>query len=203
VWTHSGCRIVFTTMKYSRVFTGDPRTPELVVAEYLMIKPRCVSVSSNTVVLADWDRGIYESNNDGMSWIELPLRSGWKRLQAINVSRDELWVLEMNETDSGWHLNKYVGNLSKCDEVELSDVQLGDGSRLAYYSTYKTMLLLDYHNKTVFALSTNKPYDPVRLLSAGDFTDGDRPLSISVSSEGLLYVGQKLGKIGEFALNYK
>ncbi len=199
VWTHSG-RVVFSTTVQERLVTWYNGS---VISEHYMTDISSRSVfNESSVYLADEKHGVYQSVDDGMTWVRVPLGNGTlKPLQVIITVSGDLWIL--NTSDAGCRVHVYNQSADGINMSSETNLLVNHKSRMAYDSKVNAMFLTDHDNSAVyvFMLSTSQPLVARQL--AANFMDDNTFWSIAVDSErGLLYVGQSRGTIGIYKLMY-
>ena len=203
-WTPRG-NIVYTTYGSNKVVSmlqsGD------ILSQTQMTNPQHLSVSNDNVIyLTDYEAGIYQSTDDGITWKLMfkPTGGGnrWQTVKVINEQSDDFWTLE--EDDNNCRLRIYNVNRSPCDgpsawkDVNLPKINDKNidlfNSKLAYDGN-GNIFLNDYDNKAIHVLSINGQYH--RQLVTSHYIDC--PYNLAVD-RGLLYVVQLGGKLKVFKL---
>ena len=211
-WTPRG-NIVHTTWDSNKVVVMS-ESGEVISTHTQMTEPRYLSVSSDDIIyLADWETGVYQSTDDGVSWsLVFKSTDGWHCEQVIKVTTDhsdDFWTLEKSDNNN-YHLRVYsVDRRSSDDNVTWRDINVTatDGkhidlsvySRLSYDGNMN-IFLNDYRNKAIHVLSVNGQYH-CQLLSSHYIKN--IPYRLAVDKERqLLYVGQYKGVVEVFKLTY-
>ena len=209
-WTPRG-NIVYTT-RYSKKVVVMSESGKVITTYTQMTRPQYLSVSSDDIIyLADYETGVYQSTDDGVSWsLVFKSTDGWHCYQVIKVTTDhsdDFWTLEYSDNNN-YHLRVYSvdrrrsdGNVTWRDiNVTTTDgkhINLSD-SRLSYDGNMN-IFLSDRDNKAVYVLSVNGQYH-CQLLSSHHIKN--EPSRLAVDKERQLYVGQWESVVGVFELTY-
>ena len=211
MWTPRG-NIVYTTCNSNKVVVMS-ESGKVITTHTQMADPRCLSVSSDNIIyLADYETGVYQSTDDGVSWsLVFKPTDGWHCWRVIKVTTDhsdDFWTLEHSDNNN-WHLRVYSVNRKRSDgNVTWRDINVSttdgkhidlSGSRLSYDGNMN-IFLNDWDNKAVHMLSVNGQYH-CQLLSSHHIKN--TPYILAVDKEcQLLYVGQDKSVVGVFKLTY-
>ena len=209
VWTNSG-NIVYTTRSGNKVVRIS-KSGE-VMATHTMAQPHYLSVSSDDCIyLADYEAGVYESTDDGISWnLVFKSAAGWHCEQVIKVTSenfDDFWTLEEDEDTGDYHLRVYSVNKRHAikkitsEDIDVTatggkSIVLSSFSSLAYDGN-TNIFLSDHHNDAVHVFLLNGQYR-CQLLSSAQLKNTPHRLAIHGGSRQL-YVGQK-DVVGVFQL---
>ena len=205
-WTPRG-NIVYTTYNSNKVVVMS-ESGKVITTHTQMTDLRRLSVSNNEIIyLADHEKGVYQSTNDGVGWSHVfESTDGWHCEQVIKVTTDhsaDFWTLEWSDNNN-YHLRVY----SRCSDGNVTwrdiNVPTADGkhtdlynSSLSYDSNMN-IFLNDYESKAVHVFSVNGQYH-CQLLSSHHFKN--KPCRLAVDKEHqLLFVGQDNGVVGVFEL---
>ena len=210
-WTPRG-NIVYTTWNSNKVVVMS-ESGKVITTHTQMTKPLYLSVSSDDIIyLADYETGVYQSTDDGVSWsLVFESTDGWHCWQVIKVTTDhsdDFWTLEQSANLNN-HLRVYSVDRRRSDgNVTWRDINVPttDGkhidltsSRLSYDGNMN-IFLSDCFNKAVHVLSLNGQYH-CQLLSSHHIKN--IPWRLAVDKERqLLYVGQRDGEVEVFKLTY-
>jgi hypothetical protein len=212
-WTPGG-NIVYTTAR--KVVAMTPSGT--VMTETEMKNPRMLSVSTDDVIyLADFESGVYESRDEGVSWSKV-LESGgdgWGCWEVIKVKTsddcDDLWTLENKSMYGKWvyRVRVYsvkrglgedvsVGEVVEVREVRVRtsegrEVELNGWSRLAYDGK-RAMLLSEWsdreNKKTLVDVLSSVRGEYLGLLLCIDDEMDERVFGLAVDVErDVVYVG--------------
>ena len=210
-WTPRG-NIVYTTW-YSNEVVVMSESGKVITTHTQMTKPQHLSVSSDDIIyLADYETGVYQSTDDGVSWsLVFKSTDGWHCYQVIKVTTDhsdDFWTLEKSDNYS-YHLGVYSVDRRRSDgNVTWRDINVpttdGKHINLSWSSLSNdgnlNFFLNDYYNKAVHMFSVNGQCH-CQLLSSHHFKN--EPCRLAVDKERqLLYVGQAKGVVGVFKLTY-
>ena len=210
-WTPRG-NIVYTTW-YSNEVVVMSESGKVITTHTQMTKPQHLSVSSDDIIyLADYETGVYQSTDDGVSWsLVFKSTDGWHCWQVIKVTTDhsdDFWTLEKSDNYS-YHLGVYSVDRRRSDgNVTWRDINVpttdGKHINLSWSSLSNdgnlNFFLNDYYNKAVHMFSVNGQCH-CQLLSSHHFKN--EPCRLAVDKERqLLYVGQAKGVVGVFKLTY-
>lgn len=191
-----------------------------------MTSPRYFSVSTadNTIYVADWTNGVYESRDDGLTWCRVFKTPMCASLQTAKVSSsaqdspntDDFWTLEICRENITWRLRVYTVDKRRPinDSVALtwSDVSLPSEppvslmySRLAYDGR-RNILVTDSMNSAVHVWLVSGQYDR-QLVSKQHFAINSVPVRVALEykkdGEVTMYVSQRpFGLISVFRLTY-
>ena len=206
IWTPRG-NIVYTTCDSKKVVVMS-EFGKVIATHTQMIGPRYFSVSKDdNIYLADWDTGVYESNDDGVSWnLVFKSTDGWHCLQVVKViadHSDDFWTMEWRNNQ--WHLRVYSVDKKRFD-VKVKDINVTttDGKYLDLtgsglsYDGYMNIFLSDYHHKAVHVLSVNDQHH-CKILASYHTKNIPERLSVDLERQ-LLYVGQLYGVVEVFKL---
>ena len=183
---------------------------QIIATHKQLTKPQQFSVSiDNIIYLADLQKGVYQSTDDGISWnFIVNSIDGWNCLQAIKVTADRcdyLWTLErMNEI---YRLRVYDRDKKRSDgnftqrNVKVITTNYIDliNSRLSYDKN-ANIFLNDISNKAIHAFLANGSYY-CQLLFPRYINSPPWGLAVSIENQ-ILFVGQDDG-IGVFKLKYQ
>ena len=150
-------------------------------------RPYFFSVFSDKYIyLADPFSGIYQSNDDGSSWLSIINATGkWRILHIIRVggSGENYWTWEFNTETHILRVGMYSldanNNNSIKNNIGLKEVIIQFAYDITFSELHGSMLsydgnehifVSDYQNKTVHVYSINGQYH-CRLLSPGDIND--------------------------------
>jgi hypothetical protein len=216
VWTPRG-HIVYAADNNKKVVVMT-RNGKL-VAQTNNVAPSRFYVSSDDVIyLANFERGVYQSTDDGVTWSHVfKVADDWECSQVIKVSSesdtDTFWTLEtLNEDDDCWRMRMYtVDKRRVSNNVTWRDISLPNHvtvdlsyAKLAY-DGHTNIFVTSSSNYVVHVWSVSGQY--VRqLLSSQQFAKNDtRPQRLAVDPRGnhIIYVGQTKGIVGVFELEYK
>ena len=215
-WTPCG-NIVCTTENIFgvKVFVMS-ECGEIITTHTQMSTPLCLSVSNNNIIyLADFEDGIYQSSNDGVTW-SLSFKPTKKEhcSQVIKVTDDDcddFWTLWAKNACNLW---RYKGSLSVYSiDRRLSDGKIKtsrnitipsiDGEKIDLlqskmsYDGYMNIFLSNWGSNAVHVLSADFKYQSQLLRSK------NTPMKLAIHNERpLLYVGQWDGLIEVFELTY-
>ena len=137
VWILCG-NIVYTTA-YSKKVVIMSEFGKIITTHTHIKYPRCLSVSiDDTIYLTDWETGVFQSTDDGISWSNIVHTVGaWHCQQVINVITDhsyDIWALEWND-NYNWHLSVYSVH-SRCSNSNVTwkdiNVTTTDGNILTW-----------------------------------------------------------------------
>ena len=209
-WAPRG-NIVYTTLHSNKVVVMSDSGK--IITTYAQITGPCyLSVSNDDIIyLADWERGVYQSTDEGVSWsLVFHSTDGWHSRQVIKIITDhseDFWTLEGSRNND--HLRVYSVDKKRSDgKVTWKDINVTttDGkhinlllSRLSYDGNM-TIFLSDWHNKVVHILFLNDQFH-YQLLSSHHIKN--RPWRLAVDRERqLLFVGQEESVVGVFKLTY-
>ena len=214
-WTPRGY-IVYTTYNSNKVIVMS-ESCKVITTHTQMTDPRCLSVSNDDIIyLADFDTGVYQSTDDGVSWsLVFKSTDGWHCKQVIKVTSDhsdDFWTLEESGEfpNYNYHLRVYSvdrrrsdGNVTWRDiNVPTTDgkhINLSYGSRLSF-DGHMNIFLIDCFNKVIHVLSVNGQYH-CQLLSSRHIKN--KPGRLAVDKERqLLYVGLGESVVEVFKLTY-
>ena len=208
-WTPRG-NIVYTTQVSNKVVVMS-ESGKVITTHTQMVDPRCLSVSSDNIIyLADYETGVYQSTDDGVSWsLVFKSTDGCYCEQVFKVTTghsDDFWTLEYSN-NINCHLRVYSVDRRRSDgNVTWRDINVPttDGKHINLSSSSLShdgnmnIFLNDYNNKAVHVLSVNGQYH-CQLLSSHHMEN--KPLKLAVDKERqLLYVGQEWGVVGVFKL---
>ena len=213
-WTPRG-NIVYTTWNHEVVVMSE--SGKVIAIPTYAINPRYISVSNdNTIYLADWETGVYQSTDDGVKWsLVLKSTDGWNCCQVIKVITDygdDFWMLEwkgINERNIYRLSVCRVDNKSGSDGNEMRrdiNVPTTDDKHIdlhyakLLYDGNMNIFLNDYHNKAVHVLSVNDQ-SHCQLLSSSHLKNNPRKLAVDRERQ-LLYVGQDKSVVEVFELTY-
>ena len=205
-WTPRG-NIVYVTDSNKRVVVMSSNGDGISTPTN-MTKPRSLSVSiDNIIYLCDWEAGVYQSINDGISW-SLVFKSpdGWHWAEVIKVSTDpydNFWIRGWQIGNDSYRLGSY--NMNGGFSEIITPTTDGIHIDLLYSSLaqdgHMNIFLSDYHNKAVHVFSVNGQYQR-QLLSPDQLNS--YPFRLAVDKERqLLYAGQWDSKVGIFKLLYE
>lgn len=194
-WTHLGNIVYVTQHSNKAVLIEDSGK---IIVETEMRNPQNLSISvDGTVCLADWQTGVYQSTNGGVTW-ELVYRSPdeWHCWQVLKVTKDnsyDYWTIEANSYTNRlrvYSLEKSSGNLTSRDiNLLTSKIELLRSS-LSYDNNYD-VILSDHFNKTIYKLSVNSEYH--KQLFSSKF----EPYSLSMNKQSnQMFIGLYLGEVG-------
>ena len=208
-WTPRG-NILYTTDFPSNKVVVMSESGKVITTHTQMTDPRYLSVSNDDVVyLADFQRGVYQSTDDGVSWSlvfeSTEGRQCWQVIKVNTDHSDDFWTLEQSGNKS--HLRVY--SIKRCSEDKVSwkdiNVTTIDGKHTILsrsslsYGNNMNIFLSDYYNKAVHVLSVNGQYD-CQLLSSHHIKN--KPCRLAVDEKRqLLYVGQDGRVIEAFRLS--
>ena len=210
-WAPRG-NIVYTT-RYSNKVVVMSESGKIITTHTQMTSPLYLSVSSDKIIyLADWETGVYQSTDDGVSWsLVFKPTDGWHCRQVIKVTTDhsdDFWTLEYSDNNNN-HLRVYSVDRRRFDDNVTwrdIDVPTTDGkhihlsnSRLSYDGNMN-IFLNDCYNKAVHVLSVNGQYH-CQLLSSHYIKNKSSRLAVDKERQ-LLYVGQWGSVVGVFKLTY-
>ena len=210
-WTPRG-NIVYTTFDSNKVVVMS-ESGKVITTHTQMTSPRCLSVSSDNIIyLADWETGVYQSTDDGVSWsLVFKSTNRWHCWQVIKVTTDhsdDFWTLQYGGNKKN-HLRVYSVDRRRSDgKVTWRDINVPttDGkhinlldSRLSYDGNMN-IILSDCSNKAVHVLSVNGQYH-CQLLSSHHVKNKPHRLAVDKERQ-LLYVGQWESVVGVFKLTY-
>ena len=183
-----------------------------------MAHPLGLSVSSDGIIyLADLDTGVYQSVDDGISWIFFIKPNGdYGCKLAIKVTtdhRDDIWILEKNNIGWDYRLNKY--SIDSCSEENVTWMEIAPMEKEAFSISHGLCKLIndnkgniflsdDYKSNSVHVFSVNGQYNR-KLLTLDDIYEGKlmEPAQLSINNEnGLLYVGTRSGEVAVFKIFY-
>ena len=209
-WTPRG-NIVYTTRNSNKVVVMS-KFGKVITTHTQMISPQCLSVSNDDIIyLADWETGVYQSTDDGVSWsLVFKSTDGWYCWQVIKVTTDhsdDFWTLEQSDNYS-YHLGVYSVDRRRSDvNVTWRDINVSttDGKHINLscsslsYDGNMNIFLSDCDDKAVHVLSVNGQYH-CQLLSSHHIKNN--PFRLAVDKERqLLYVGQDEDVVGVLKLN--
>ena len=212
-WTPRG-NIVYTT--FSNLVVWLPGTGENAI---ITRTGECnfLSMSNDTIYLADAKTGVYYSKDDGLSWNHIfDSTDGWSIWQVIKVTSnhiDGFWALEYHKSsvlgrlheysvikesvanNTTWNNLKITTNYSKARDI---DITKPDGKRinlkastLAYDGSTKVFLLENYRD-TIHVFSVSGLYHCQLKLLTHSFR-------LTVYNK-LLYVAQDNRRVSVFKL---
>ena len=202
-WTPHGY-IVYTTYNSDKVVVMS-ESGKVITTHTRVTSPRRFSVSSDDIIyFADYETGVYQSTDDGVSWsLVFKSTDGWHCKQVIKVTTDhsdDFWTLETSDNYYNYHLRVYSvdrrrsnGNVTWRDiNVPTTDGKHIDLSHSSLsYDGNMNIFLSDWYNKAVHVLSVNGQYH-CQLLSSHHLKN--KPWRLSLDKERqLLYVGQNNG----------
>ena len=212
-WTISG-NIVYTTT-YSHIVVVMSESGRVITTHTHLTKPFYFSVSNDGIIyLADWERGVYQSTNDGLSWsLVFNSTNGWHCWQAIRVTIDQsdnFWTLQHGDNDDN-HLRVYNvdrrradGNVTWRDinvtTIDARHIHLSSFSRLSYDDNVN-IFLSDFNNKTIHVLLLIDQYH-CQLLSSHHIQNEPKGLAVD-NKRQQMYVGQESGLVEVFKLTYR
>ena len=210
-WTPSGYILCATTKTKEVVVLSRNSS---IIKSTRMPYPFAFSVSHDIIYLADYDTGIYQSHDDGLTWSFLfNITSGWRSKQVIKVYIDhvgEFWTLEefTASTRKIYRLSVYSLNRTSSDcimawrEIKFpSTVHIDLEDSKLIYDGNTSILLRDYHRQAVHVFLVNGQYQCC-LLPPATFKN-NKPFSLAVDKEHNLYVGQLNGIVQVFKLIYE
>ena len=206
-WTPRDGNIVYSA-KNKRVVVMS-KSGEIIATHPQFTKPQYLSTSNdNTIYLADFNAGIYQSIDDGINWsLVFESSSGWLYLHAIkvtNVQGYNFCTLETKYLDSPFlQLRLYsVDKTSSSSNVSWANIDIisADGklidlsfSKLSYGG--HAIFLNDYKNEVLYTLSLYGP-DNYKLPP---WYIGTKPSVLTFDyNQERLYVGYSSGKVGLF-----
>ena len=174
-WTPRG-NIVYR-IRYSNKVVVMSESGKVITTHTQMKRPQFLSVSSDDIInLADWETGVYQSTDDGVSWsLVFKSTDGWHCKQVIKVTTDrsdDFWTLERR--DDNYHLRVYSVDSRHSDgNVTWRDINVpttdGNHINLSYsslsYDGNMNIFLNEWDNKAVHVLSMNGQYH-CQLLSS-------------------------------------
>ena len=208
-WTPRGS-IVYTSRSKNVVVMSE--SGKVITTHTQMTEPRFLSVLyDNTIYLADWKTGVYQSTDDGISWsLVFTSTDGWHCLQVIKVTTDhsdDFWTLE--ESNGNRHLRVYSVNKRLSDgNVTWREINVPKTDdkhinllwcRLSYDGNMN-IFLVDWDNKAVHVLLINGQY-LCQLLSPHNLKK--RPCRLAIDQKRqVLYVGQDNCEVEAFKLTY-
>ena len=209
-WTPRG-NIMYTTYDSNKVVVIS-ESGKIITTHTLMKSPRCLSVSSDNIIyLTDYQTGVYQSTDDGVSWsLVFKSTDRWNCWQVIKVTTDhsdDFWTLEQND-NKNYHLGvhsvdrkRFDGNVTWRDiNVTTTDGKHIDLSLYSSLSYDGNMNIFLCDNKAVHVLSVNGQYH-CQLLSSHHIKNDPYRLAVD-EKRLLLYVGQENGIVGVFKLTY-
>ena len=212
VWTTSG-NIIYTIFGSRQVVTRS-LTNE-VSNRTSLGRPLFLSISYDDIVyLADKERGIYESTNDGFGWSHiLQSAHGWDCMYAIRViSANDIsyWTLEANTSYPNSHVlhiynvvddNKQLNDSMSRRKVNVPiiDTNTADSlewSFLLHINESPVVLISDMFSGTVHALLTTGQYYG-QILSDPNI---NYPHRIAAEKSHVFYVGDIGGTIRKYEI---
>ena len=213
-WTPRG-NILYSSYNNNEEEVGVISMSEkVIIGRTRMKSPHRFSVSSDNVIyLADWETGVYQSTDDGISWNEV-FKPTDKRhcVEVIKVLSDHGEVFWCLESDSEtFHLRVYSVDKKQDGTLNLSWVDISDfmtdGKPIDFslnsclsYDGDTNVFLSDFDNKAVHVFSMNGQYR-CQLLSSEHITNWSYKLAVDVQND-VLYVGQSEGMVKGFELKY-
>ena len=205
-WTPRG-HIVYTTWSTNKVVVMSENGK--VLAKHPQItEPQRLSISyDNVIYLADWNTGVYQSTDDGISWSSIfKSTDGWHYCHVIKVISDhseDFWTLKQID-DYNWRLGickrRPNNNLTLTDiNFPATDGSYIDmaGSSLSYDGNRKIFLSV-LNSSSVYMLSLNGQYYS-RILSSNHINNVPWRLAVDMRSQ-FLYIGQGENVVGVFKL---
>ena len=210
-WTPRG-NIVYSSY-YSNKVVVMSESGKVITTHTQMTTPHRLSVSNDDIIyLADYETGVYQSTDDGVSWsLVFKPTDGRHCEQLIKVTTDhsdDFWILEScginnyqlrvysvdrrrSDGNVTWKYIKVPATYGKHIDLSFSSLS---------YDGNMNIFLSDCDNEAVHVLSVNGKYH-CQLLSSHHFKNG--PFRLAVDKERqLLYVGQVGGVVGVFKLKY-
>ena len=208
-WTPRG-NIVYTIYNSNKVVVMS-ESGNVITKHTQMIAPRYLSVSNDDIIyLADWETGVYQSTDDGVSWsLVFNLTNEWHCWQAIKVTTDhsdDIWTLE--EGGDKYYLRLYSvvrtrgGNTVTRINVPTTDdkrIELLHSSSLTYDGNMN-IFLSDCNNKAIHVMSASGKYH-CKLSSSHHVKNYPYRLAVDRARQ-VLYVGQNEGVVEVFKLAY-
>ena len=224
-WTPRG-NIVYTTFSKLVVWLpgtgGNTRITRTGDCSFL-------SMSNDTIYLADSETGVYYSTDDGLSWNHVfNSTDGWSIWQVIKVTYNHnvaFWALEYHKSsvinrlheysvvkesvanNTTWNNLKITTNYSKARDINITKP---DGKRinlkastLAYDGSTK-VFLLENIGETIHVFSVSGLYYcQLRLVNHHKDSDFLDPFRLTVNNKRrLLYVGHYNRRVSVFKLTY-
>ena len=192
-----------------------------VITTHVMTLPQYFSVSNENIFLVDWETGVYQSKDDGVSWsFVFKSTDGWHCEQVIKVTTehsDDFWTKKVS--NNSWHLRVYSVdrrrsdgnvtwrdfNVTKTDGEPASNENLNLkqinllGSRLLYDDS-RNIFLSEWYKQAVHVLSLNGQY-LCQLPLQHHIKNRPHRLALDKDRQ-LLYVGQLGSEIGVLKLTY-
>ena len=209
-WTPRG-NIVYSTIKTKNVVTmlesGE------VISEQKMDRPACISVSNYIIYLADYETGVYQSTDDGVSWSHIFKPSHewhcWHVIKANLDQNDGFWALEMNGNNYQFSMyamdkNEHNSCLTRTDII----LPIADNSAEPVKIDFSTRLLNDGFFNVFFNDTKN---DAIYLWSVEDDSHRQllsshqiyKPCSMAIDETScLLFIGQANNEVKVFTLKY-
>ena len=169
-------------------------------------EPRCLRVSNDNIIyLTEWEKGIYQSTDDGISWsFVFKLRDGCYHWQVIKVTADDsddFWIQEYNGDESNAYVRLIVYSVNKKRSGDNMTLEI-DSERFDFLDSSlsvdvnRNIFLSEKRNQSVHVFSMNGRYNS-QLLSSNELQA--RPWSLTVDQKRqLLFVGQDNGIVQAF-----
>ena len=222
-WAPSGKNIVYF------YFTNFDKTPRVVVRSatsqktteigQVFKKPNCFSVCNNVIFLTDWNLGVYQSTDDGISWSHVfKSIEKWSSEQVVNVvtnQYNDIWALEsvkntyqLSVYTVEMTLTDYDTILKRTNVTSVTDITLSSHTSLTY-DGMGNIFISDHEKRCIYTFAVNGQYSPHQLLSLFTLShkykqNEKNPTRLAVDNvRQLLYVGQTLGSIQVYKLTHK
>ena len=204
-WSPQGNIVYICTSNNSKVMVIS-ESGKVLAKHHQFAEPRCLRVSNDNIIyLTEWEKGIYQSTDDGISWsFVFKLRDGcyhWQVIKVIADDSDDFWILERNGDDSNMYARLIVYSVNKKrsgNNMTLEiDSELFDflDSSLSV-DVDRNIFLSEAKNQSVHVFLMNGRYNG-QLLSSNELQA--KPWSLTVDQKRqLLYVGQDDGIVGAF-----
>ena len=200
--------IIYTTKRYKKVVVVSVSGE--IIANNKMADPKRISVSEdNSIYLADFEVGTYQSTDDGFTWtLVMKLEAGWQCWQAIKVATHNdvsFWMRgrkngtrqvrkystdKVIDTNFAWRASLLI--------EESKHINTTFGCLL--FDGRSNVFLSDANNKAVHIFSPNGSYR-YQLLSTGYLKFSPRKLLLD--KENQLFVGQSGNVVESFKLTYE
>ena len=203
-WTPYG-NIVYATDSTEVMVISE--SGQIIATHNQLTQPQLFSVSIDDIIyLADLQKGVYQSTDDGISWnLIVNSTDGWNFLQAIKVTADRFLTLE--RMDDIYRIQVYDRDKKRSDNnftrrnVNVTSTNYIDlaHSRLSYDGNVN-IFLNDISNKAVHVFLANGSFYR-QLLPPRYINNPPWGLAINIENQ-ILFVGQDDG-VSMFKLIYE